>query len=175
MKKLLKLLVTLLLVIAVTIGALELFSTYQPSTGIHTNAPVTTKHTIIIHAPVEKVWQVMSDINNWPSWQQQIPSIKLNGPLQAGSSFDWKNKGLTIHSTLHTVTAMHTLGWSGKALGAFAIHNWMLTPKGDYTEVTVEESMEGWLVWLLKERFQQELDKSLTYWLGALKTAAEEP
>jgi len=173
MKKLLKYFIYSILLAGIIIGALELFSTYPPSKTIHTNAPVITHRTILINAPIEKVWSVFADIDHWSSWQKEIPSIKLNGPLQAGSSFDWKNKGLTIHSTLHTVDSLHKIGWSGTAFGSFAIHNWTFTRKGNYTEVAVEESMEGWLVWLLTGTFQTALDDSLTGWLAALKTTAE--
>lgn len=173
MKKLLKYFIYLILLAGITIGALELFSTYKPSTSIHTEAPVITHRTILINAPVEKVWSVFGDIDRWPAWQKEIPSIKLNGPLQTGTTFDWKNKGLTIHSTLHTVDSLHKIGWSGTAFGSFAIHNWTFTAKGNTTEVAVDESMEGWLVWLLKGTFQTALDNSLTSWLAALKTAAE--
>ena len=101
------------------------------------------------------------------------PRSKIGRPLKAGASFNWKNKGLTIHSTLHTVDSLHTFGWSGKAFGSFAIHNWTFIAKGNQTEVIVEESMEGWLVWLLQGAFQSNLDSSLVYWLSALKNTAE--
>jgi len=59
MKKLLKYFLYLVFIAGITIGALELFSTYTPSTTIHTLAPVTTRHTILINAPAEKVWRVL--------------------------------------------------------------------------------------------------------------------
>ena len=57
---------------------------------IDTNAPVFARKEIIIHAPLEKVWQIQSDIENWPSWQPDIVTAKLDGELKAGATFRWK-------------------------------------------------------------------------------------
>ena len=115
----------------------------------------------------------MSRIDQWSDWHKDVESPKLTGLFQQGSSFDWKSGGLTIHSTLHTVIPNSKIGWSGKAFGAFAIHNWTFNKKNGYTEVHVEESMEGWLVAMLREKFQSGLEKSLDRWLLNLKREAE--
>lgn len=160
-----------MLILAVV--ALETFSTYTVSKSINQNAPVKTKQTITIVAPVEKVYAVFSDIDNWKSWQKDITSSKLNGPFQSGTTYDWKTGGLFIHSTLHTVEPFKAVGWSGKAFGAFAIHNWTFTTQNGYTTVTVEESMEGWLVSLMKNKFQSGLGPATLRWLMYLKLESE--
>jgi hypothetical protein len=43
----------------------------------------------------------------------------------------------------------------------------------DGTLVTTEESMEGWLIVLLKPLLPRFLEKSLDVWLGSLKAKAE--
>ncbi|WP_089874432.1 SRPBCC family protein [Epilithonimonas hungarica] len=98
---------------------------------------------------------------------------KINGAFKPGSSFNWKSNGLTITSTLQTVEINKMVGWSGPAFGAFAIHTWYFTEHNGQTTIRVEESMEGWLVTLLKSTFQSSLDTSIEYWLDALKTEAE--
>lgn len=165
---------------ALAIGALgliivllEMSSSYQISKTIHTDAPVITKLQIVIEAPVETVWKVFSDVDNWSQWQKEIPGSKINGPFQAGTSFDWKTHGLTIRSTFHTVNSNREIGWSGPAFGSFAIHNWHFIKHGNHTTVQVEESMEGWLVWLMKNNFQSVNRGSLIYWLNALKSTSE--
>ncbi|GAB3636227.1 hypothetical protein GCM10027422_18170 [Hymenobacter arcticus] len=146
---------------------------YPAETHPNPNAPAKTDQLIRINASPDKVWQLLSRIDDWAVWNSDITAPHLNGALQPGTSFDWKTGGLTIHSTLHTVEPNAALGWSGKAFGAFAIHNWTLIPHESYTEVRVEESMEGWLVRLLKPIFQPSLDKSIAEWLTSLKQAAE--
>ena len=174
MKKLLYTLLLLAFIAGLTITGLELFSTYTPSADIHRDAPVQTKKTIIIHASPERVWTIMSNVNQWATWQTDIKNPTLNGAFRAGNSFTWESGGLNIRSTIHHATPFTTIGWSGPAFGAFAIHNWTFTPlPRGYTRIDVEESMEGWLVALLSGKFQQGLDTSLDKWLTALKKKAE--
>ncbi|WP_020607285.1 SRPBCC family protein [Spirosoma spitsbergense] len=152
----------------------EKFSKHPESSTPNPDAPASTDKKIRISASPERVWQVMSQIDQWVTWQSDISKAKLNGPLQVGSTFDWNASGMDIHSTLHTVTPQEALGWSGKAFGAFAIHNWFFRPLTDgTTEVRVEESMEGWLVSVLGPVLQKSLDKATDRWLQALREMAE--
>jgi|SRR6218665_1207946 len=164
---------SLLFVISMTVFSLEYFSTYNTSKTIHLDAPVITRKSIVINAPAEKVWKVFSDINNWDAWQTEIVEPKINGAFQPGTSFNWKSNGLTIISTLQTVDTNKMVSWSGPAFGSFAIHTWYFTEHNGQTTIRVEESMEGWLVTLLKSTFQSSLDTSIEHWLNALKAEAE--
>ncbi|WP_089874431.1 SRPBCC family protein [Epilithonimonas hungarica] len=60
----------LLLAISATVFSLEYFSNYKSSETTHIDAPVITRKSIVINAPVEKVWKVFSDVNNWDAWQK---------------------------------------------------------------------------------------------------------
>ncbi|MDR7370256.1 SRPBCC family protein [Flavobacterium aquidurense] len=173
LKKILFGFVSFLLVIAITVFSLEYFSNYKTSKTINYNAPVIAKKSIVINAPVEKVWEIFSDVNNWDTWQKEIVTPKINGVFKAGTSFNWKSNGLTIISTLQTVETNKMVGWSGPAFGAFAIHTWHFSEHNGQTTIIVEESMEGWLVALLKSKFQSSLDTSIEHWLNALKIKAE--
>ncbi|GAA4160799.1 hypothetical protein GCM10022217_25430 [Chryseobacterium ginsenosidimutans] len=173
MKKLVYGLLLIVGLLAITIICLEVFTSYSVSESINKEAPVKTYQEITINAPAQKVYQIMSDIDHWTDWYSDVEDPKLNGPFKKGSSFDWKSGGLTIHSTLHTVQPGHKIGWSGKAFGAFAIHNWSFTEHDGKTTVKVEESMEGWLVSLMNKTFQKGLENSLQIWLKNLKFKAE--
>lgn len=173
MKKIIIGVVLLIATVALLITGLELFTSYKASVTINTNAPVQTTKKIVINASPEKVWTIMSQIDHWAEWHKDVQSPKLKGAFQAGSPFDWKSGGLIIHSTIHTAVPYTRIGWSGKAFGAFAIHNWSFTQIGDHTEVRVEESMEGWLVSLMRSKFQRGLEQSLETWMNNLKAEAE--
>nr|WP_315200619.1 SRPBCC family protein [uncultured Flavobacterium sp.] len=165
--------VSFLFIIAIIIFSLEYFSNYKTSKTIHLDAPVITRKNIVINASVKNVWKVFSNVNNWDTWQKEIVTPKINGAFKLGTSFNWKSNGLTITSTLQTVEINKMVGWSGPAFGAFAIHTWYFTEHNGQTTISVEESMEGWLVSLLKSNFQSSLDTSIEHWLKALKTEAE--
>lgn len=141
--------------------------------NIDTNAPVFARKEIVIHAPVEKVWELQTDIENWNRWQPDITSAKLEGALEAGTIFRWKAKGLNIVSTLHTVIPLKQIGWTGLSLGMFAIHNWMFEARGKTTLVVTEESLSGWLTRLMILLDPRFLEKSLETSLNNLKFMAE--
>ena len=164
---------SIIIVLAITVFALEYFSNYKVSKTIHEDAPVVTKKSTVINAPIQKVWKVFCDVDNWNVWQKEIVSPKINGEFKAGTSFNWKSNGLTITSTLQTVEANKMVGWSGPAFGSFAIHTWYFTEQNGKTTVRIEESMEGWLVKLLKNKFQTGLDTSIEHWLNYLKIESE--
>lgn len=143
------------------------------NTPINTKAPLFARKQVVIQAPLEKVWDLQTQIDRWSVWQPDITMAKLHGPLAAGSIFRWKAKGLNITSTLHTVEASHKIGWTGVSLGMYAIHNWTFEPQGAATRVTTEESLSGWLTRLLKLSDPKFLEKSLEATLEVLKTQAE--
>lgn len=173
MKKIILGIILFIGTIVITIAVLEIFSKYTASKTIHPDAPVITRKSIVINAPVTKVWEVFADVDHWSSWQKEIKSPKINGEFKEGTTFNWKSNGLTITSTLQTVAVNKMVGWSGPAFGAFAIHTWHFTEQNGQTTVWVEESMEGWLVQLLKSRFQYSLNRSIDSWLHYLKVESE--
>jgi hypothetical protein len=141
---------------------------------INPNAPVSARHQIAINAPIDTVWQLLTDIDHWPTWNAHISAATLAGPIQPGSTFRWKANGTGIFSTLQTVEPHRHLSWTGKVIGTHAIHTWDLEPVGDAVVVTTAESFEGWLVRLTKGMMQTTLDTSLVAWLDNLKRQAEQ-
>jgi len=141
--------------------------------SLNNNAPVQCSKSITIHADREKVWSVLTNINRWANWQTDITKPKLNGDVQAGSSFDWTTGGVSIHSVLHTVEPYKEFGWAGKTWGMYAIHNWLITEAENKTIVTVQESMEGFLAKLFRKSFNKSLEKGMEKWLSLLKAECE--
>lgn len=140
---------------------------------INAKAPVKCEMTIDINANSAKVWAALTNIDRWPLWNPEIGYAKINGQPEPGTTFMWKSGGTKISSTLHTVEPFTNLGWTGKAMGAFAIHNWTLTETDGLTYVHVEESMEGFLVGLFKRMFNQTLENGMRKWLDSLKRECE--
>ena len=145
-----------------------------PTSQLNPEAPVRSAHTVRIKAPAERAWQLLSDINSWPRWQPDLAYAHLHGPAAVGSRFDWSSSGyLRIHSTITTAEPGQAFGWSGWSFGAFAVHNWRFVRRDGYTEVTAEETMEGWLVTLLQPLLQRALDRGNARWLTYLREIAE--
>lgn len=163
----------LLTAISLTISAGSFAQNNSKMKSINNNAPVKCSKTITINASSEKVWQVMTNIGKWATWQTEISNPKLNGELKSETTFDWKSGGAKIHSTLHTVEPLRQFGWTGKTFGMFAIHNWTLTEKEGKTIVSVDESMEGFFAKFLKKSFNKNLEKGMQTWLDLLKKECE--
>lgn len=140
---------------------------------INSTAPVTAQHQITINTSSAIVWQLLTDIDQWSVWNPAISHSQLQGALKPGSTFRWKSGGTTILSTLQEVEPLQRLSWTGRAIGARAIHVWVLEPQAEAVLVRTEESFEGWLVRLAKGMMQSMLDTTLQGWLDQLKRAAE--
>lgn len=141
--------------------------------SINSNAPVKCSKTVTVNASIEKVWAALTDINNWKSWQTDISKSKLNGDLIPETTFDWKSGGTSIHSKLHTVEPFKYFGWTGKAFGMLAIHNWTLKEANGQTIVSVGESMEGFVASLFRKSLNSNLEKGMQTWLSLLKKECE--
>ncbi|MBS4214112.1 SRPBCC family protein [Neobacillus rhizophilus] len=137
------------------------------------NAQVIVDLTTVIDAPLQTVWSLQTDINQWPSWQQDITQAQLFGPLAEGSTFKWVTHGLQIDSTISQVDPLRRIVWGGPALGIDGVHVWAFefTPKG--TVVNTTESWDGPPVEADPDGMKAQLTASLKAWLAALKKTAE--
>jgi uncharacterized protein YndB with AHSA1/START domain len=126
-----------------------------------------------IEASPERVWGLLSRIDQWPQWNSLVQTAALGGPLHPGSVFEWKSKGLRIVSTLQEVVPNKRLAWTGKAFGTRAIHTWEIAEKDRGVVLRTAESFDGWLPRLLPKTMQRTLDETLPSWLQAIKAEAE--
>ena len=92
-KKLLTGFLYLIIILSVSVILLETFSNYKVSKTIHLDAPVITKKSVVINAPIEKVWTIFTEVNNWDTWQKEIVDPKINGVFKPGTTFNWKSNG----------------------------------------------------------------------------------
>jgi uncharacterized membrane protein len=140
---------------------------------INNSAPVKSRGDIKINAPVDKVWNILTTINDWPSWQSEVTQSRLNGELSEGVGFKWKAGGLSFSSEIHTIVSNKEFGWTGRTIGTSAIHNWFFSDQAGDTLIRVEESLQGFLPGLLKNYFQKNLDRGILQNLEELKSASE--
>lgn len=142
-------------------------------TTIDAGAPVRARHEVDIDAPLEVVWGLHADVNNWTAWQTEITAAKLDGEFAPGSSFEWTSYGFTVVSTIYEVAEGARVLWGGTGDGITGVHEWLFsrTPAG--VHVTTQESFAGRPVEADVTGMQGALDVSLAAWLGHLKAAAE--
>jgi uncharacterized protein YndB with AHSA1/START domain len=142
-------------------------------TQANREAPVVGVGRIEIAAPVDAVWEVLTAIDGWPSWNPQVKAASLEGGLREGAEFRWKAGPGTITSRLTDVEAPRRIAWTGKTMGIKAIHVHTLEQLDGGTVVSTEESYDGLVSRLFRGRLQPVLDDALVTGLQHLKAEVE--
>ncbi len=140
---------------------------------VNEKAPVIARSEIKINAAPETVWNLLTDINNWPKWNPKVKNVNFDGKISIGNSFKWKAGPGSITSTFQEIIPPRRIVWIGKTLGIKGIHVWTLKPQNDKTVVTSQESWEGVIVSIIHGRLQKTLDEDTESALHYLKTAIE--
>jgi hypothetical protein len=141
-----------------------------------THAPVVATGDIEVAADPETVWEVMADIQRWPSWNADITAATVHGPLQPGTRFSWKSGPGTIRSTLQVVERPAELAWTGRTMGIPAVHVYRLhasDQRPGHTVVRTEESWGGLLPRLFRRWSTRTLQTAIDTGLARLKAEAE--
>jgi uncharacterized protein YndB with AHSA1/START domain len=139
---------------------------------VQPDAPLHSKHELVVQAPPSKVWATLVDPAGWPAWHKAVRSARATGPFAPGVTFEWNNEGTTVNSRVALARSPEVLAWTGSAWGAKAVHVWRLAAEGeDATRVTVEETMDGPLISLLFP--QKKLDDAVVVWLTDLNVESE--
>lgn len=136
-------------------------------------APAVASAQVEVDADPETVWEVLTSIDDWPSWNPDVRSASLGEGLTEGSRFWWKAGPGTITSTLRRIERPRLIAWTGRTFGIKAVHVHRLEPRGEGTVVRSEESWEGLPVRLFRRRMQRTLDEAVGPGLEHLKAEAE--
>ena len=60
--------------------------------NINANAPVFQANGIFIQATPERVWAVLTDINQWPTWNSKISKATLEGQAGGGCQISMESQ-----------------------------------------------------------------------------------
>ena len=140
---------------------------------INRDAPAIAEGELHIDADPQTVFAVLAAIDQWPSWNPDVTSIQLQGPVQPGTTFRWKAGPSSITSTLQVVDPPRELAWTGTTMGIRAVHVFRLQSSEDGTLARSEESWEGLPARLLKGYSRRTLDNGIRSVLSYLKAEAE--
>lgn len=141
--------------------------------AVDREAPVLAQHEIDIHASVDEVWRLHTDVNAWTTWQTDITEARMDGRMEPGASFSWSSFDFPVTSTVYEVTDHERILWGGTGAGITGIHEWIFEATSEGVHVVTNESFSGAPVEAARENLQQLLDASLLAWLAHLKRAAE--
>jgi uncharacterized protein YndB with AHSA1/START domain len=141
--------------------------------SIDEDAPAVARGEIDIDAGIDVVWRILTTISEWPTWNPDVRSARLDGKLEPGTRFRWKAGPGTITSTLQVVEPPHRIAWIGRTMSIRAVHVYDLDERGGVTHVRSAESWDGLLVRILRGSLRKTLQTSTDKGLARLKAAAE--
>jgi hypothetical protein len=136
-------------------------------------APASASGKTVIGAEPETVFSVISAIDGWPSWNPDVKSVELDGPIEPGTVFRWKAGSSSITSRLEVVDPPRELAWTGRTMGVKAIHVFRFEAQDGGTLARSEESWEGLIATLLKGWSRGTLEKGIKDVLSHLKAESE--
>ena len=138
------------------------------------------KTQIVINASPEKVWAILTDFNNYGTWNPFIKSI--SGEVKKGSKITARieppgAKGMTFKPKVLAIDAHKTFRWQGHLLfpGLFdGEHIFELIDNGNGTTTFIQrEKFRGILVPLFKKMLDTNTVNGFTQMNEALKALAE--
>jgi uncharacterized protein YndB with AHSA1/START domain len=137
------------------------------------NAPVVAESELEIEARPEAVWDVLTNVEEWPTWNPDVKSVSVQGKLEEGSTFRWKAGPGTIKSTIQQVDPPSRIAWTGTTFGIKAVHVYVLEPRGAKTLVRTTETYDGLVARLFSKQLRKTLDRALVEGLQHLKAELE--
>ncbi len=139
---------------------------------INQKASTRDSQSTIVNAPIEKVWETLIDIAEWPNWNKDIKKVKFD-KVEEGATFKLHLANSRVFtSKFERIDKENILSWTSKTLWIKAIQVWSLEKTEEYqTIVTVEESMQGFLIPFIISHYR--LHFSLINWLSYLKSESE--
>lgn len=130
---------------------------------VNSNAKAYSIDSIQINAPIDKVYSLIANINDWPKWFEGVTEVQIIGNAEEGKEFNWKAKGYKIKSKIHTVRHNSDIGWTGKMWWIKATHNWHFeSVASGVTMVIVEECFEGFCSGMMKNSLKKDMRNDLT-------------
>jgi uncharacterized protein YndB with AHSA1/START domain len=138
---------------------------------INEEASMKDRQSVIINAPIERVWDVLTNLNEWPFWNREIKNISCE-KVAVGAPFDWTIRHTKLNSNFQVVEKPTILAFTGKGKFTKTIFVWELEPSDQQTIITVEQSVEGIVLPILSN--QSRLHDVLVDWLSRLKEKSEE-
>lgn len=144
--------------------------------------PIEVHNEIEVPASPERAWDLLTDVENWPSWYRACRWVHAESNDDAASfghdprptSFRWKAHPVALHSTVVVADRPHAFVYIADARGLHAEHAFTLRPTldGRSTVVVSHETQVGLLPRLGRIVLARRLRTTDQAWLTDLARAA---
>ena len=92
-----------------------------------------------IKAPVEKVWQVMTDHSRWPQWFPGVESVSNVGSVSPGATLNWASEGRAGQASIVNMEPMKRLEVMTQVGNDQDSHVFVLQPGGGFLGLGADE------------------------------------
>lgn len=92
-----------------------------------------------IDAPVEKVWKVLTDPNQWPSWFPGVDNVSNVTSVTAGGKIDWSSESGTGRATIVKMEPLKRLEVMTQMGDDKDSHVFELRPSGGFLGLGADE------------------------------------
>ena len=131
--------------------------------------PIEVRNELSIAASPERVWDLLADVDNWPSWYRACRWVRREGAM----SFRWKAHPLELESSIVDRERGRSFAFTANGLGLRGVRSFTLrlAPDGVSTIVSTHETQEGPLPWLARAVLAPRLHAVTQEWLADLSRA----
>jgi hypothetical protein len=135
-------------------------------------APARASGAIDVDASLERVFDALADVSQWPSFRGDVTDAASEGPAAPGRVFTWRANGALVTSRFAIVERPARLSWSNSAPGMVAscVYLFSATPSGG-TRIRCEESMDASAI--APHMNDEVLGAGIASWLAGIKAHVE--
>jgi uncharacterized membrane protein len=104
-----------------------------------------------VSAPVDVVWTVLADVENWPDWTASMSKVEvINGPAGAGARVRIKQPKFPAFTWQVTEWEPgHAFTWASSSGGVYSVARHLIEPAGKGSRVTLSIEQRDPLAWLV--------------------------
>ncbi len=131
---------------------LTLFSARLLRSNSPARPPIEVRNEIVVPAPPERVWDLLTDVERWPSWYRACRWVRIDSTSGAvqGRVFRWKAHPVELRTIVTAADRPYSFAFIADATGFHAERAFTLrpTPDGLGTVVVSDETQIGLFPWL---------------------------
>lgn len=120
--------------------------------GTAARPPVVVHNELVIRASAERVWELLTDVEGWPSWYRACRWVRVESPASEVQplTFRWKAHPVELRSAVVAADRPRSFAIVADAVGLHADRTFTLrpTPDGLSTVVVSHETQTGPFPWL---------------------------
>lgn len=131
-----------------------------------------------VAAPLERIWQLLIDVEGWPRWTESMRRITRldQGPLQVGSrSRVVQPRGRPMVWTVTELEPLQSFTWATHAPGLRLVGEHRLETAGDMVHTRLRLTTEGPLAGLASLTAGARIRSYVDMESAGLKRASEQP